>query len=146
MDNLVGVSDGWSSRVCDGWGTMDNLARVSDGWGSSVSHSWSSGIRDGWDSSMDDLARVSVSGRVDEWRACVGQRWNSIVNDSSLLTSRSGLSFSNSLEVLGLSGNDLRGIRWSNENGGWSNWEGVAGYSVSIVISDVVGGQLLSFG
>jgi hypothetical protein len=47
-------------------------------------------------------------------------------------------------EMLDFGSNNLWGVldwSWSSEDSPWGNWESVAGNSVSIVVSDVVGGQ-----
>jgi len=99
---------------------------------------------------LDNLAGIS------DWRSSIGQMvwgdnsggvgWDSRVDESSLLTSGAGLSFSNSGEVLGFGSLDLRGVNWSMDGHLWGDWESVGSNSVSIVVSDVVGGQSLAFG
>jgi hypothetical protein len=146
----------------------------SDGVGLS---NWSSdsGIgdwADGWvGNSLMGISLVGISLVGNDWRGDggVGQSWGSVVvggngwvskvvvvgewrsgnSNTTLLTSRASLSFSNSLEVSGLGSNDLRGVlnwRWGNKDSYWSLGKGIAFSAESTVSSDVVDSDFITIG
>jgi hypothetical protein len=146
MEYLVdAVADGVSWVVVDG-GQSSGSETIRVSWGSSVGQSWGASIGVSWGSSVGVSWGGSVNGGGGI--AVAGSDWGSEGQNSTLLASSAGLSFSDGGEVNSLGVGDFRGVEdWSrSDNGGsWGNGEGVALGTESQVVSNIVGSDLTAF-
>jgi len=160
VDHLCegGVSESWGSDdSCVVWGNDGMTGRVGNWMGGSSGVGDSSWVRLDDRVARESMRRLDNLAGVCDWGSSIGQmvwgddsggvgRDSSGVDESSLLPSGAGLSFSNSGKVLGFGSLDFGGVDGSVDGDLWGDWESVGSYSVSIVVSDVVGGQSLTFG
>jgi hypothetical protein len=172
-----GVNDLGKGSFTEGLSSSNNWGGDGVGLSNWSSDSGISDWADGWVGnslmgiSLVGISLVGISLVGNDWRGDggVGQSWGSVVvggngwvskvvvvgewrsgnSNTTLLTSRASLSFSNSLEVSGLGSNDLRGVlnwRWCNKDSYWSLGKGIAFSAESTVSSDVVDSDFITIG